>query len=220
MIGASLERIKASVRRAQRAAGVGETEPSIIAVSKGQSLDRITDLISCGHAIFGENRVQEGIAKFRDLRHTTIGLNLHLIGPLQTNKVRHAVAHFDVIQSLDRPSLAEELAREMSKQNRCLQCFIQVNTGHEPQKAGVDPDYLENLYVLSSKLGLDVVGLMCVPPVSANPEEHFSLLARLQREFELPYLSIGMSADYEIAVANGATHVRIGTALFGHRNPA
>jgi hypothetical protein len=173
-----------------------------------------------GHRHFGENRVQEAAAKWPALRAATPGITLHLIGPLQTNKVAEAVALFDTIHSLDRPKLAEKLAGEMARQNRRLDCFIQVNTGQEPQKAGVDPLDADAFIVqCRDTFHLPVVGLMCVPPVDEEPSPHFALLREIARRHDLASLSMGMSSDFEIALMFGATHIRVGSAIFGERSP-
>jgi hypothetical protein len=192
---------------------------TLVAVSKGHEVDKVREAILCGQLVFGENRVQEGVTKYSFLRREFPRLQLHLIGPLQTNKVKLAVEHFDVIQTLDRPKLAEELCREMKRQQRFLPCFIQVNTGREPQKAGVDPDELVEFHELCvATYGLDVMGLMCIPPVTDDPSLHFRSLAAWRERLNVPHLSMGMSTDFMIAVECGATHVRVGTAIFGARS--
>ena len=200
----------AAARRAPDAA-------RLLAVSKLQPEERVDAALAAGQRLFGENRVQEAQARWRTRRGAYSDLELHLIGPLQTNKVRDAVALFDVIQTVDRAGLAEKLAAEMRRQGRHLPCLIQVNTGNEPQKAGVAPAGLPALHDLCRGLGLAVRGLMCIPPADADPAPHFDMLARLAAERGLPELSMGMSADYEAAIARGATYVRVGTALFGGR---
>lgn len=171
-----------------------------------------------GQRVFGENRVQEAQSKFPELKAEWPELRLHLIGPLQTNKARDAVELFDVIQTLDRPKLAHALAREMQRVERRPDCFIQVNTGDEPQKAGISPDELEAFVTLTrDELSLPVVGLMCIPPVEENPALHFAFLNELGRRCGLTQLSMGMSSDYEEAIRLGATAVRVGSAIFGAR---
>jgi PLP dependent protein len=192
-------------------------EVNLVAVSKLQPHDRIRAALEAGHRLFGENRVQEAKARWADLRAEYPGLKLHLIGPLQTNKVRDAVALFDVIETVDRPSLADALAKEIKKQGRSLPCFIQVNTGEEQQKGGVAPHGLPALLDHCRKTGLDIRGLMCIPPVDEPPAPHFALLNKLAQRHGLAGLSMGMSADFEQAITLGATYIRIGTALFGDR---
>lgn len=176
------------------------------------------DALAAGHRVFGENRVQEAQARWSALRKNYSDLRLHLIGPLQTNKVADAVELFDVIETLDREKLARSLAQEMQKQNKKIPCFIQVNTGDEEQKSGISATQLpEFLSFCLKDCGLTIEGLMCIPPVDEAPRKHFSFLARLARENNLPSLSMGMSDDYAEAIKEGATSVRLGTALFGTR---
>ena len=192
----------------------------LVAVSKTHGADRVRELLAVGQRVFGENRVQEAEEKFPALRAEYPDLELHLIGPLQTNKARDAVALFDVIQSVDRDRLAASLAKEMEKAGKWPACFIQVNTGEEPQKAGVLPADLD-AFVATCRdtYKLPVVGLMCIPPVDEEPALHFALLAKMAARLGLAKVSMGMSADYESAVKLGATHVRVGSALFGSRPP-
>ena len=190
----------------------------LVAISKTHGVDAIEAALDAGQRVFGENRVQEAQGKFVTLRDRFPDLKLHLVGPLQTNKVRDAVELFDVIQTIDRPKLAEAVAAELARTGRPLTCFIQVNTGCEPQKAGVHP--LEaDAFVAWCRDGLQlpITGLMCVPPVDENPALHFALLREIARRNGLQHLSMGMSGDYETAVRFGATHVRVGTAIFGSR---
>jgi len=171
-----------------------------------------------GHRVFGENRVQEAEAKYPELREEFPNLALHLIGPLQSNKVRDALSIFDVIESVDRPRLAQVLAKEMDHSGRRRPCLIEVNTGEEPQKAGILPAEADGFVIeCRDRLGLPVIGLMCVPPIDEEPALHFALLREIARRNELEVLSMGMSADYEKAIRFGATHVRVGTAIFGAR---
>lgn len=208
------------VRRRVRLAAV-DTErdiPTLVAVSKTHSGDKVEAALEAGQRVFGENRVQEAQAKFPALKAAWPDLELHLIGPLQSNKARDAVELFDVIQTLDRPKLAEALAREMERVGRRPDCFIQVNTGEEPQKAGVFPRDLEAFVKLAKdNLGLPVIGLMSIPPIDENPALHFAFLSELGRRHGLSQLSMGMSSDYEQAIALGATAVRVGSAIFGQR---
>jgi PLP dependent protein len=192
---------------------------SLVAVSKTYDAEHIRPVLDVGHRVFGENRVQEAKAKWPALREDYAGLELHLIGPLQSNKATEAVALFDVIQTVDRPKIAEALATEMKKQGRAPKLFVQVNTGLEPQKAGVAPqDVSAMLELMQVKLGLTVEGLMCIPPVDEAPDRHFALLAELAKIHGLRSLSMGMSTDYVAAIAHGATHVRVGSAIFGARS--
>lgn len=196
---------------------VRPSPPEVIAVTKTKPADRIAAALAAGHRSFGENRVQEAAEKFPALRVKYPDLQLHLIGPLQTNKVKLAIELFDCIHSVDREKLVRALAREMEAQQRQIPCFLQVNTGEEPQKAGVLPTELPALYQLCQSLALPVIGLMCIPPVDETPALHFALLAELAADLGLPGLSMGMSGDYVTAARHGATHVRLGSVLFGAR---
>ena len=214
-----LAEVQGHIAEAARAAGRNPGDVTMVAVSKTHGADRIREVLEAGHRVFGENRVQEAQEKFPALKIAYPDLELHLIGPLQTNKVRDAVALFDVIQSVDRERLAATLAREMERAGKRLACFIQVNTGEEPQKAGIMPTEL-NAFVAACRdtHRLPVVGLMCIPPVNEEPALHFALLAKMAARNGLAKVSMGMSADYEAAVRLGATHVRVGSALFGSRH--
>ncbi|MSO73176.1 MAG: YggS family pyridoxal phosphate-dependent enzyme [Rhodospirillaceae bacterium] len=203
---------------AARKAGRGASDVTLIAVTKTHGAARILPAIAAGHCHFGENRVQEALEKWPELKAQTPGLCVHLIGPLQTNKVRDAVALFDVIHTVDRARLAEKLSAEMERQDRRLPCFIQVNTGREPQKAGIDPADLDAFVTACRRTWrLPLAGLMCIPPVDEEAALHFAFLRELARRNDLAQLSMGMSGDYELAVAFGATHVRVGSAIFGAR---
>lgn len=192
----------------------------LIAVSKFHPARAVLAALEAGHRLFGENRVQEAKEKFPALCADFPDLRLHLIGPLQTNKVRDAIALFDVIETLDRPRLAEALKKEMDRAGRRPDLLVQVNTGAEPQKAGVLPQEADAfIEACRERLGLPVVGLMCIPPVDEEPAMHFALLADMAARHGLGVLSMGMSADFEEAVRFGATHVRVGTAVFGSRPP-
>lgn len=183
-----------------------------------QPIERIRPLLEAGHRVFGESRVQEARAKWPELRSIYPGIELHLIGPLQANKVREAVKVFDAIHSLDRPKLAEALKSEMTRSSRPPVLFIQVNTGEEPQKAGIAPrDASALISYCRDELALPVQGLMCIPPADEPPAPHFALLQKLAAENGLPLLSMGMSDDFETAIKFGATHIRVGSALFGKR---
>jgi len=213
-----LAEVKARIAEAAKAAGRAAADVTLVAVSKMHGADRVRELLDAGQRVFGENRVQEAEEKFPALKGEYPDLELHLIGPLQTNKARDAVALFDVIQSVDRERLAATLAKEMERAGKRPACFIQVNTGEEPQKAGILPADLD-AFVGSCRdtHKLPVVGLMCIPPVDEEPALHFALLTRMAARNGLSRVSMGMSADYEAAVRLGATHVRVGSALFGAR---
>jgi pyridoxal phosphate enzyme (YggS family) len=192
---------------------------TLVAVSKTHPMEAVAEAIAAGQTVFGENRVQEAAAKFPALRRDH-ALELHLIGPLQTNKVKEAVALFDVIQTVDRMKLADALAAECEKQQRWPHCYIQVNTGEEPQKAGIAPGEADDfIRRCRTDLGLPVAGLMCIPPAEQHPGPHFALLREIARRHQLTGLSMGMSGDYETAIQFGATAVRVGTAIFGARPP-
>lgn len=194
-------------------------QANLIAVAKTFPAEAVAEAIAAGQRHFGENRVQEAMTKYPALREKHTDLVLHLIGPLQTNKVKQAVAHFDVIHTLDRAKLAEELAKEFEKSGRRLPCYIQVNTGEEPQKAGCLPLEADAFIAdCRDRLGLPVVGLMCIPPADEEPAPHFALLAKIAKRNGLQRLSMGMSGDYETAVEFGATDIRVGSAIFGGRN--
>jgi pyridoxal phosphate enzyme (YggS family) len=214
-----LAEVQGHIAEAARAAGRNPADVTLVAVSKTHGADRVREVLEAGHRVFGENRVQEAQEKFPALKAAYPDLELHLIGPLQTNKVRDAVALFDVIQSVDRERLAATLAREMERAGKRLACFIQVNTGEEPQKAGIMPTELDAFVAACRDTHrLPVVGLMCIPPVNEEPALHFALLAKMAARNGLAKVSMGMSADYEAAVRLGATHVRVGSALFGSRH--
>jgi pyridoxal phosphate enzyme (YggS family) len=190
---------------------------NLVAVSKKQPIDRIYEMLQCGHRLYGENRVQEAQERWLNLRPDYPDLKLHLIGPLQTNKVRDAVALFDVIETLDRPKLAKAIGAEMKKQNKSIPCFIQINTGEEDQKSGIMPHELESFLALCRDEDLNIIGLMCIPPQADPPAMHFAFLQKLAKQYDLKHLSMGMSSDFERAIPLGATYIRVGTALFGKR---
>ena len=212
-----LQEITDRVAAAARKAGRDPSGISLIAVSKVQPLERVAAVLEAGHRAFGENKVQEAAAKWPAFRQRFDGIVLHLIGPLQTNKARQAMELADAIHTLDRPKLAETLARLAQEMGRCPDLFIQVNTGEEPQKAGVLPGEADGFIALARGLDLPVVGLMCIPPVDEEPALHFALLAKIASRNGLSGLSMGMSGDFESAIAQGATHVRVGSAIFGAR---
>jgi PLP dependent protein len=219
-IAANLASVRARIAAAAAAAGRQASAVSLVAVSKSHGAEAVAAAIAAGQRLFGENRVQEATAKFRDLKARHPGIELHLIGPLQTNKVKEAVALFDVIETLDRPKLAEALGREMARQGRRIRLFIEVNTGEEPRKAGVLPAEADAFIASCRHSSLVIDGLMCIPPADEEPGLHFALLREIARRQGLAGLSMGMSADYETAVRFGATHLRIGTAIFGARSQA
>jgi len=214
-----LNDVLGAIARAAQDAGRRPSGVRLIAVSKNQPVERVEAALAAGHRVFGENRVQEALAKWPALREAYADVRLHLIGPLQSNKVRDAVSLFDVIETVDRGKLANALAKEMDRSGRRPDCFVQVNTGEEPQKAGVVPDEVVGLVALCRGLDLPLAGLMCIPPAAEEPSLHFALLAKIAGRNGLTRLSMGMSQDFEIAVAFGATEVRVGTAIFGERPP-
>ena len=214
-----LAAIRERIAAAAVAAGRDPASIELMAVSKMQPDARIDAMLGAGVRLFGENRVQEAVARWESRRAAHADLELHLIGPLQTNKVRQAVALFDVIETVDRPRLAEALGQEMARAGRTLDCFVQVNTGAEPQKAGVMPDQADAfIAACRADYGLRVVGLMCIPPAEEEPSLHFAFLREIARRHGLAFLSMGMSDDFETAIRFGSTHVRVGTALFGARS--
>jgi len=215
-----LAAVKARIAAAARAAGRDPNAVALVAVGKTMPASAIAEALAAGHDLFGENRVQEAKAKYPALRAGHPGLRLHLIGHLQTNKAEEAVALFDLVETVDRAKLAEALAKAMAKLGRRIPVYVQVNSGEEPQKGGVAPLAAEALVEECRRLGLEVRGLMCIPPADEEPAPHFALLADMARRFGLAELSMGMSADFEVAIRLGATHVRVGTAIFGARPPA
>jgi pyridoxal phosphate enzyme (YggS family) len=217
-IAARLRHVQEQIAKAAVAAGRDPRSVALVAVSKTHGIGAVRQALAAGQRIFGENRVQEALAKFPQLKTEFPDLVLHLIGPLQTNKVKDAVALFDVIETVDRPKLAEKLAEEMHRTGKRPRFYIQVNIGNEPQKAGVAPHDVSALLALSrDDYRLPIVGLMCIPPAGRNPAPYFTEMAALARQHHLPILSQGMSSDYPAAIAAGATHVRVGTAIFGNR---
>lgn len=215
---AGLAEVKARIAAAGAKAGRDPASVTLVAVTKTFAAEDITPAIAAGQTVFGENRVQEAAAKWPALKNGQRDLRVHLVGPLQTNKVRDAVALFDAIHSLDRDKLAQALAKEMARQERKLALFVQVNTGEEPQKAGVMPgDAAGFVERCRETHGVTVEGLMCIPPLEEDPAPHFEMLARLGEGLGLRSLSMGMSGDFETAIAHGATHVRVGSAIFGAR---
>jgi len=218
--GDRLARVRAQIARACHDAGRDPAGVTLVAVAKTVAAEAIEPAIAAGQRVFGENRVQEAKAKWPALIARHSGIALHLVGPLQSNKARDAVALFDAIHSVDRQSIAEALAKEMARQGRRLLLFAEVNTGAEPQKAGVPPQDADAfLSACRDRYGLMISGLMCIPPANEAPAPHFALIAQIARRNGLKLLSMGMSADFPTAIAFGATHVRVGTAIFGARNP-
>jgi PLP dependent protein len=221
MSGASpaerLEGVRSRIVKAAALAGRPTEEVALIAVSKTHPAEAILPLIEAGQRDFGENRVQEALAKWPALKAAYPAVGLHLIGRLQSNKAEEAVALFDVVHSVDRPSVVEALAKAMARLGRRPDCFVQVNVGEEPQKGGCDVAELPELLDRARAAGLPLTGLMCIPPAEVEPAPYFALLAKLARRHGLSELSMGMSGDFETAVTIGATHVRVGTALFGER---
>jgi pyridoxal phosphate enzyme (YggS family) len=217
-VAANLAAVRARIAAAAQAANRAPADIRLVAVSKTFDASAVAAALACGQAVFGENRVQEAQAKFPALRAAHPQLELHLIGPLQTNKAREAVGLFDVIQSVDRPKLAAALAAEMTRAGRRIRCFVQVNTGAEPQKAGIAPAEADAfISEVREKHGLTVEGLMCIPPAEDEPAPHFALLREIAKRNGLTALSMGMSGDFETAIRFGATHVRVGSAIFGTR---
>ena len=219
-IAENLAAVKARIDQAVDAAGRDPGAVTLVAISKTKPAELIVEAIHAGHRVFGENRVQEAEMKWPMLKVDAPDIRLHLVGPLQRNKVRKAVALFDVIESVDRERLARALAEEMARTGFRPECMIQVNTGEEPQKAGILPDDIDEFVRLCrDELKLPITGLMCIPPVDEEPALHFGLLAEMARRNGLVKLSMGMSDDFETGVRFGATHVRVGTAIFGGRAP-
>ena len=213
-----LGQVKEKIAAAEREAKVGAGAVRLVAVSKTFEAAEIRPVIEAGQRLFGENRVQEAQGKWPDLKSEFPDVELHLIGPLQSNKAREAVALFDVIETIDREKIAAELAKEIAKQGKTPKLYVQVNTGSEPQKAGVEPREAVAFVSRCREVhGLAIKGLMCIPPAGENPGPHFALLAKLAGEAGVEKLSMGMSGDYELAVRFGATSVRVGSAIFGSR---
>ena len=216
----SLAEIQTRISAAEAAHGRPDGQVKLIAVSKVQPNARVEKVLMQGQRIFGENRVQEAAGKWPEFRARFKGIDLHLLGPLQTNKARQAVELFDAIHSLDRPKLAATLARLAQETGRCPDLFVQINTGKEPQKAGIMPEDADGFIAECRSMDLPVRGVMCIPPVEETPALHFALLAKIGQRNDLSSLSMGMSADFEMAIGFGATHVRVGSAIFGARNSA
>lgn len=210
--------VRQRIADAAKAAGRDPASVTLVAVSKTHGADRVRELLAAGQRVFGENRVQEAKAKWPALKERHPGMELHLVGPLQTNKAREAVALFDAIHSVDRPRLAGALAKEITGQGRNPTLFVEINTGAEPQKAGVLPQDADAfLRDCRTRYGLAIAGLMCIPPLDEAPAPHFALTRKIAQRNGLSLLSMGMSADFSLAIGFGATHVRVGTAIFGPR---
>ena len=214
----SLVEIQERISKAEIDAGRAPGSTELIAVSKVQPNERVQSVLEQGHRVFGENKVQEAAGKWPGFRETYDGVSVHLLGPLQTNKARQAMELFEVIHSLDRPKLANTLARLAQELGKCPDLFIQVNTGEEPQKAGILPMEADEFIKDCRELDLPIKGLMCIPPVDEEPSLHFALLSKIAERNGLKGLSMGMSGDFEKAVSFGATHVRVGSAIFGARD--
>ena len=215
---ARLAEVRANVARAEKEAGRPAGSVTLVAVSKTFDADAVRPVIAAGQRVFGENRVQEAMAKWPALKEETPGIELHLIGPLQSNKAKEAVALFDVVETVDREKIAAALAKEIARQGKAPRLYVQVNTGLEPQKAGIDPREAAAFVSRCRDVhGLAIEGLMAIPPADENPGPHFALLEKLARETGAEKLSMGMSGDYEAAIRFGATSVRVGSAIFGGR---
>lgn len=214
----ALADVRQRIADATHSAGRDDEPVELVAVSKTFDDVAILPVLEAGQRVFGENRVQEALGKWPGLKEKYPDTRLHLIGPLQSNKAADAVGLFDVIETVDRPKIARVLAEEMNRQGRTLQLFVQVNTGAEPQKAGVMPEDTDQFIdQCRNEIGLEIAGLMCIPPFDEEPSLHFALLSKIAERNQLEFLSMGMSSDFEIAIAFGATHVRVGSAIFGIR---
>lgn len=214
------EDIEQRISKAAKASRRSVDEIELVAISKTRTVDEIRPLLAQGHRVFGENRVQEAAGKWPELREDHADVELHLVGQLQSNKAADAVDLFDVIHSIDRPSLVKALAKAMAKLDRQIPCFVQVNIGEESQKGGCAIEDTASLVSQAQAAGINIVGLMCVPPSGVSPTPYFALLAKLAKDNDLEGLSMGMSGDFESAIMLGATHIRVGTALFGERSSA
>ena len=214
----NLTMIKEKIASAAKKAGRNENNVTLVAVSKVHVAETILPVLKAGQRIFGENRVQEAVEKWSAMREQFDGVELHLIGPLQTNKARQAAQLFDVIETVDRPKLARTLARVFEEENKQCDVYVQVNTGLESQKAGIAPEDADDfIRFCQDELGLNVTGLMCIPPFDEDATEHFKLLKSIADRNNIKIVSMGMSGDFETAIQHGATHVRVGTAVFGKR---
>ena len=219
-VASNLSEVRETIASAARDAGRSPDDITLVAVSKAQPEARVLASLAEGQRVFGENYVQPALARWPALKDTYPDLELHMIGPIQTNKAKDVVGLFDVIETVDREKLARALAKEMVRQDRRPSCLIQVNIGEEPQKAGIWPGDVDGFVSLCrDELDLPIAGLMCIPPIEDEPSLHFALLAKIAARNDLQILSMGMSADFEIGVQFGATHVRVGSAIFGARPP-
>ncbi len=217
-VGVCLENVDQQILEASKRAGRDLRSVTLVAVSKMQPILKIKAALIAGHRIFGENRVQEANTKWPKLKIEYPEIQLHLIGPLQTNKIKQAVSLFDVIETVDRSKLAINLKREMDRQGRNIPCLVQVNTGEEVQKSGIIPEQVPDFIdFCQNDVGLNILGLMCIPPAGEEPALHFSLLRKIASQSKLGVLSMGMSGDFETAIELGATHIRVGSAIFGSR---
>lgn len=214
----ALQEIQERMAKASKLANRKASETQLIAISKTRTIDEIRPLLESGHRLFGENRVQEAAEKWSVLREEYPDVKVHLVGQLQSNKAEEAVAYFDAIHSLDRKSLLKALAKAMEKTGKQVPCFVQINIGEESQKGGCDLTEVDQFLRTVSDRGIEMAGLMCLPPSGVNPAPYFALLAKLAKDNDLSGLSMGMSADFETAIKLGATHVRVGTAVFGARS--
>jgi pyridoxal phosphate enzyme (YggS family) len=218
LIAVNFAALRARIENAAQKAGRNVGAVRLVAVSKFHGAESVAAALAAGQRLFGENRVQEAKGKFLGLRNAYPDIELHLIGPLQTNKAEEAVKIFDAIETLDRPDLAVALAKAMRKTGRALPCYIEINIGNETQKAGIQPEQLGDfLRLCREEHGLRVAGLMCIPPQNENPQPYFARMKQLAGMHHLPHLSMGMSADFESAIQEGATEIRVGTAIFGER---
>lgn len=214
----NLVEINEKISLAAKTAGRNANDIHLVAVSKVHIAETIRPVLKAGHKLFGENRVQEAAQKWPALKADYPDIELHLIGPLQTNKVRQAIQLFDVIETVDRPKLARAIARICEEEQKKVEIYVQVNTGLEDQKAGASPDEVDGLIQLCrDELNLSVKGVMCIPPLDEDPTDHFELLRSIAKRNNIEYISMGMSSDFEKAIRHGATHVRVGTAIFGKR---
>ncbi|SFO36869.1 hypothetical protein SAMN04488056_10545 [Cohaesibacter marisflavi] len=217
-ISSHLAEVQQAITECEKEAGREDGSVTLIAVSKTFDADVIEKALKAGQRVFGENKVQEAKGKWPQLREAYEGVELHLIGPLQSNKAKDAVALFDVIHTIDRKKIARSIRVEMEKQSRELDLFIQINTGAEPQKAGILPDEADDFIGFCQvELGLSIRGLMCIPPFDEDPKPHFKMLRKIAKRNDIKELSMGMSSDYTEAIKQGATYVRVGSAIFGHR---
>lgn len=214
----ALADVRDRIAEAIHTSGRDDKAVELVAVSKTFTADAIIPVLEAGQRVFGENRVQEALGKWPELKQQYAGIKLHLIGPLQSNKAGDAVGLFDVIETIDRPKIARAISTEMKRQGRDVELFVQVNTGAEPQKAGIMPEDTDQFVELCrNEIGLKIAGLMCIPPFDEEPSLHFALLSKLAERNRVEMLSMGMSSDFETAIAFGATHVRVGSAIFGQR---